>query len=249
MAVFALVHGGAHGGWCWEEVIPRLEARGHLAVAPDLPFGADDGVAAWADTVVEALGDLASGADDVVVVGHSLGGLGVPVIGQRVAASHMVFVGAMVPVPGRSYTEVLADEPDALLIDGVDDAVAGDASALQELADDPDPDAEGGVSWAFAREHFYADLDEVVARRAWKRLRPQGFTMFVEACPLERWPDIASTYVVMTGDRSVNPAWSRRIARGRLGAMLVELPGGHSPFYGRPDELVDVLDSVATPHR
>ena len=68
--------------------------------------------------------------------------------------------------------------------------------------------------------------------------------MFSEACPLDRWPDIPSTYVVMTDDRSVNPAWSRRIANGRLGATLVELPGGHSPFYSCPDELVDVLLGV-----
>ena len=46
MAFFALMHGGAHGGWCWEEIVPRLEALGHRAVAPDLPFGDDDGVAA-----------------------------------------------------------------------------------------------------------------------------------------------------------------------------------------------------------
>lgn len=244
MAVFALVHGGAHGGWCWEEVVPRLEARGHEVVAPDLPFGDDDGVLAWTDAVVDALGDRASGGHEVVVVGHSLGGLGVPVIGERVGASHLVFVGAMVPVPGRSYADVLADEPDALLIDGVGDAVRGDASAFRDLADDAE--ADGGLSWDFARSHFYSDLDEDVARRAWQRIRPQGFAMFVELCPLERWPDIPSTYVVMSEDRSVNPVWSRRIATTRLGATLAELPGGHSPFYGRPDELVDVLDGVTT---
>ena len=38
MTFFALVHGGAHGGWCWERLIPELESLGHQCSAPDLPF-------------------------------------------------------------------------------------------------------------------------------------------------------------------------------------------------------------------
>ena len=37
MALFALVHGAWHGAWCWEKVIPGLEAHGHRAVAMDMP--------------------------------------------------------------------------------------------------------------------------------------------------------------------------------------------------------------------
>jgi len=28
MATFVLVHGAWHGGWCWQKVIPFLEAAG-----------------------------------------------------------------------------------------------------------------------------------------------------------------------------------------------------------------------------
>ena len=37
MATFLLVHGACTGGWCWEKVVPLLEAAGHKACAPDLP--------------------------------------------------------------------------------------------------------------------------------------------------------------------------------------------------------------------
>ncbi len=36
MATFVLVHGGWHGGWCWQKVIPFLEAAGHEVYAPTL---------------------------------------------------------------------------------------------------------------------------------------------------------------------------------------------------------------------
>ncbi|WP_459975997.1 alpha/beta fold hydrolase [Nocardioides pyridinolyticus] len=65
------VHGGGHGGWCWERLIPELEARGHRPVAPDLPIGDPTaGTSEYADVVVEALAGVEA---DVVIVGHSLG--------------------------------------------------------------------------------------------------------------------------------------------------------------------------------
>lgn len=31
---FVLVHGGFHGGWCWDQVALRLRALGHVVYAP-----------------------------------------------------------------------------------------------------------------------------------------------------------------------------------------------------------------------
>src|SRR6478672_7180122 len=37
-ATFCLIHGNWHDGSCWTTLVERLRARGHEAVAPDLPF-------------------------------------------------------------------------------------------------------------------------------------------------------------------------------------------------------------------
>jgi pimeloyl-ACP methyl ester carboxylesterase len=227
MTLFALIHGGAHGGWCWERVVPELEARGHTAVAPDLPFDDESaGATEWARTVVDAI-ESAGGrdTDDAVVVGHSLGGMCVPVVASMRPVRRMVFLGAMVPVPGRVYAEYLAENADALAFDA---SVGGT----------PGP---SGLSWEAARHGFYQDLDEATARRAFERLRPLSLTVFTETCPIDRWPDVPSTYILMTEDRAVGQDWSRRVAREGIDADLIELAGGHSPFYSRPAELADVL--------
>jgi len=44
--------------------------------------------------------------------------------------------------------------------------------------------------------------------------------------------------------RSV-PEWQRTVAREWLGVKSIELPGGHCPNVGRPEELADVLEHVA----
>ena len=79
MSTFVLVHGAWHGAWCWERIIPLLEASGHRVIAPDLPgMGLDrtslaevslDGWARFVAKIVEAE------SDRVVLVGHSRGGV------------------------------------------------------------------------------------------------------------------------------------------------------------------------------
>lgn len=233
MSLFALIHGGAHGGWCWELVTPELTKRGHRVVAPDLPFEQPEaGAAEWARTVIDAIDSHVPATDhDVIVVGHSLAGLAVPVIASWRPVRRMVFLGAQVPVPGQRYVDYLATQPEAVVFNGT-----------------PRPDDElpvaGGVSWLAARDGFYQDLDEAVARRAWERLRPQGMTVFTEVCPIDRWPDVPSTYILMKQDRAVGPNWSRQVTRERLHSEPIELDGGHSPFYSRPAELAEVLSKL-----
>jgi pimeloyl-ACP methyl ester carboxylesterase len=225
MTTFALIHGGAHAGWCWEELIPELEARGHTTIAPDLPL-ADEaaGATAWAETVIDAL-DAADADEDAVVVGHSMGGLCLPVIASMRPVKRMVFLGAMVPAPGRVYSEYLDEHPGAITFN-------------IELGGPPGP---AGLSWEAARQGFYHDLDEATARKAFDRLRPTSLTVFTERCPIDRWPDVPSTYILMTEDRAVGQDWSRGVPRERIHANLIELGGSHSPFYSRPAELADIL--------
>ena len=36
MATYLLVHGGGHGGWCYNKLSPLLKAAGHGVYAPSL---------------------------------------------------------------------------------------------------------------------------------------------------------------------------------------------------------------------
>jgi hypothetical protein len=61
----------------------------------------------------------------------------------------------------------------------------------------------GSLDLESVREGFYHDCPEPLARRAFSVLRHQSFAAFTEECPIDRWPDVPSTYVLMREDRAV----------------------------------------------
>jgi hypothetical protein len=99
MATFCLVHGAWHGSWAWDPLRGELEARGHGVVAPDLPCeDPEAGVVEYAAVVCDAL----AGDDDAIVVGHSLGGLTIPLVPARLH----VFLCALVPSASQEHAFV-----------------------------------------------------------------------------------------------------------------------------------------------
>jgi pimeloyl-ACP methyl ester carboxylesterase len=223
---FALIHGAWHGAWCWKPLAAELEGRGHRAVAVDLPC--DDPAVTTVDNaeqVVAALGD----ADDVVVVGHSLGGIVAPVVAQLRPVRKVVLLAALVPRPGRSLSDVMRSEPECTTEEfNKAPRHVGDHGAVTW-----DPDVAAGL--------FFRACDSETAHWAAARLRPQVWTTSQEITPLKRWPDCEIVSIVCADDEVLAPDWSRRIARDVFGVEPVELPAGHSPMLSHPFELADVL--------
>jgi len=101
MATFALIHGAGDVGWYWHLVAAELLDRGHDVVAPDLPSEVDSaGLAEYADTVVDAIGDRS----DVVVVAQSFGGFIAPMVCQRTPVDLLVLLAGMIPCRARHRT-------------------------------------------------------------------------------------------------------------------------------------------------
>lgn len=216
MATFVCIHGAGGHGSDWRLVAAELTARGHEVVTPDLPCEDPVGLDAYTDAVVTAIGDR---REDLVLVAHSLGGLTAPVVATRVPIEAMVFVTAMVPMPGERGGEWWANTGQA------------DAYAAQGLPDDSDETV------------FLHDVSPVVLAAS-DPPRDQTGEVLGDPSPLTSWPDVATTFLVCCDDRFFPAGWMGDVVRRRFFVEPTVVPGGHCPYLSQPVPLADAIEQA-----
>lgn len=225
MSVFCLVNGSTQNPLCWKLLIPELEKHGHRTITPSLPV--DEPAASgtrYAEVIAQALADA---GDDVVLVGHSASGMFIPLVPSLRRIRRLVYLAALIPKPGASIRDQLAADPDMLNAQWVATCRAGN-----------DPSANDEVAIKFL---FHDCKPEAIDLGLTTRMRMYAEGAMTEIFPLESLPEVSSSYIVCSEDRTISPDWARRTARERLGVEAVELPGGHCPYLSRPLKLADVL--------
>jgi pimeloyl-ACP methyl ester carboxylesterase len=115
MATYVLVHGGAHGGWCWQRVAPVLRAAGHAVYAPTLTglgershlLGPHVDLAMHIADIVNVL--VYEDLRHVILAGHSYGGMVITGVADRALdrVGHLVFLDALQPRDGEAMADLV----------------------------------------------------------------------------------------------------------------------------------------------
>ena len=229
-ATVVLVHGAWHGPWCWEPLARELDRLALPSIAVDLPC--EDpaaGLAQFAESILDAMAPVDG---PITLVGHSLGGLAIALVAAERPVARLVYLCALLPAPGKSLRDQLAVERD-VFVPGFDSGVTREADGRSFWAD-----ADAAVAG------LYADLEPAVARAAVAQLRRQTQHPNSDVCPLTAQPSVPTTSIVARDDAAINPAWSIRATRERLGIEPTMIDGGHSPMLARPAELAALLASA-----
>ncbi|MDB5397812.1 MAG: alpha/beta hydrolase [Rhodospirillales bacterium] len=232
MADFVLVHGGLHGGSCWDLLRPELERAGHRTFAMDLPIDQpgklmDD----YADAAVAALAGTAS--DDAYLVGHSMGGMVIPRMLAGRPKARLIFLCA-----GFAHTteEERLESFAATTSDFFDWLIADDQGRVTMSKED-------------AIEAFYHDVAPDLADRAYSNMRLQWAEGFSRVGPIAPYAEHVAHVICTTDDRIIDPVRHRRMSEARFGIIPIEMPGSHSPFLSHPAELAGVLDKIVKADR
>ncbi|HXY91781.1 MAG TPA: alpha/beta hydrolase [Acidimicrobiia bacterium] len=114
MAAYVLVHGGGHGGWCYQRVARLLRAAGHEVYTPTLTGLGERSHLAGPDVDLDLqITDVVNvlhyeGLSDVILVGHSYGGMVITGAADRAAArvGKLVYLDAANPANGQSLVDV-----------------------------------------------------------------------------------------------------------------------------------------------
>jgi pimeloyl-ACP methyl ester carboxylesterase len=218
MADFVFVPGAGGVAWYWHRVVPLVEEAGHEAIAVDLP-GDDEqaGLSAYADRVLEAIGRR-----QAILVAQSLGGFTAPLVCARARVRMLVFVNAMIPVPGETAGEWWDNTQ----------AIAARMAAAHQ----------GGYSADFdLATHFLHDVPPEIIEQGETHERPEADIVFGEPCRFEAWPEVPTHVIAGRDDRFFPIDFQRRVAQERLEVELDELAGGHLLALSNPQGLANQL--------
>ena len=225
---FVLVHGGWHGSWCWERLVPELTSRGHRATAVDVAW--DDGDLAFTDHA-EALA-AACPDEDFVLVGHSLAACLVPLVPfLRPEARAVVMLCGIVPnLTGQPW----------------DDAPEMGRPGIYTTFEEPD----GSTRWPSreaAEAAFYAECSSADVAWAFSLLTSlDARSLWDRPYPLREWPDVPIAAVAASNDAAVTLAFQQDVLPRRLGIDPLVVPGDHSPFLSHPAHTAVALESVTS---
>jgi pimeloyl-ACP methyl ester carboxylesterase len=224
MSLICLIHGSTQDARCWELLAPELKKLGHSILHPQLPTDEPEaGSSRYADVILQS---LPADARKVTLVAHSASGYFLPLVAAQRRLRCLVFLAATLPQLGMSFLDQLRAGPAMFCPDWAGkDPGRDDAAALHFLFHDCSPEV---ARWAMTT-----------------RIRLPLQKVATEIYPLDRWPEVASSYIVCAQDRTLSPQWSRWVARERLGVKPIEISAGHCPYLSRPVELAGALSTVA----
>lgn len=276
---FVLIHGAWHSSATWTELTPELAARGHAVVAIDLP-GAGANAASPASLTQRPLDPAAFGTEpspnagvtqdertaaaiaavreaatkgngEVVLLGHSLGGLTISPVAEQIPdeLKAVVYLTAFLMPNGMVAGEMIGHEVMATAevppLFMADPEVVG-ALRMDTESDDPDYLAK-------VRSAFYADLTDEQFATALTRLHsdePAQVAGVPSTVTAENFGTVDRHYIHCAQDRAILPIGQELMVNTTdesLGSTTTvhRMEVSHSPFYSDTSGLADILASIA----
>lgn len=242
---FVLVHGGQHGAWCWFKTLQLLHRAGYSATALDLVSAGDstvdaDDVTSF-DQYNQPLYDFLESlpADHkVVLVGHSMGGTTVARATERYPEKiHVtVYLAAAMLTSGMSQGEV-AEE---MFRHTSKDAQFHFRNGEQN------PPTSIWPSLEVVTPYYYNCCSVEDVEFASKRLKPipimgDDATTFTE----KGYYSVPRVYIRTSLDEAVKPHFQDRYIAANPPTAVLHLEADHSPFFSAPEELHQLLLSIA----
>jgi pimeloyl-ACP methyl ester carboxylesterase len=235
---FVLVHGAWGGAWIWRRVLGPLRAAGHEVHALTLTGDGDRAhlrhrgirLAQHVADVVAAV--RAEELRDVILVGHSYGGMVVTGAADRLldadaqAVRGIVYVDAMVPLPGEGWGEAHGPEIVA--------ARTAAAEANDFALPPPDP-IDFGITGA--------DREWLLRRQVPHPFGPYRDPLHFDG---ERWAKLPRLFIDCNQPAYPTIAAMRTRVRQLPGFRVEVIATGHCPMVTEPARLVELLLQAAT---
>jgi pimeloyl-ACP methyl ester carboxylesterase len=239
---FILVHGGWHGAWCWNKVLPLLKEKGIKAIAIDLPSHGEDKTPVASvtfDDYVNKVVDAANSVEgSVILLGHSSSGIPIAQAAERLTlekVSSLVFLDAFMPQNGEtvfSLVEKYPNKPDG-----------NKGAALAESLIFSADKKSTTLDLDKVRELLYHDCSEadVAYAKAHLGAQPMATQLTPVSVTEKNYGVIPKYYILCTDAKDFDKT---KISTNVPCKKIYRLKSSHSPFFSMPDKLVEILGDI-----
>lgn len=217
-----LVHGGFVDGSGWEGVYQILKKDGFDVIAVQNP------TITLADDVAFTKRAIAAAKGDVVLVGHSYGGVVVSEAGNDAKVKSLVYITAFAADKGESVASLIANPAPGAPVPPILPPVDGFLFLDREK---------------FAAS-FAADVRPDLAAFMGDSQVPWGLDALQGAVSEPAWRSKPTWYLVATEDKMIPPPAQRAMA-SRAGAEVTEAAGSHAIYVSKPEAVAAVIKRAA----
>jgi pimeloyl-ACP methyl ester carboxylesterase len=241
---YLLIHGAWHGAWCWDRVIPFLQASGHKAIAIDLPGHGQD-IGRTSDiSLDDYVNEVVKTANDqhgqVILVGHSMSGIVISQAAEKLGGkkiSALIYLDAFLPRNGESLFS---------LVDATLKQLPPNASRKSILVENiimSEDHKTNFVNPEMAAQIFYHDCSEEDQKFALARMSKEPIAPLATSLRLtdDVYGAISKYYILCTESKDLDKTFLSTYVPCE---KVYNLASSHSPFFSMPEKLVEVLSEI-----
>lgn len=218
-----LVHGGFADGSGWRGVYDILKQDGfNVSVAQHPTISLDGDVDA-----VNLILDEQPG--QVILAGHSYGGVVITQAGNHPKVAGLVYITAFAPDKGESVNALIANPPPGAPVPPIL------------------PPNKGFLFLDKAKfaASFAGDVDAKTAEFMANSQLPWGVSALGGAIVEPAWKTKPSWYLHVTDDRMI-PIAAQRFMSERAGSKTTEVPGSHAIYVSNPRAVATLIETAAS---
>ncbi len=228
-----LVHGAWFDASGWESVTPLLKAKGYEVIAVNLPgHGTDNtpfanvSLQTYVDAVKTAIGDR----KNVVLVGHSMGGIVISQVAEAIPGQikELIYLAAYLPKNGESLLSLAKQDADSHIGKYLQvDQNTGSASI-----------AKDGIIDVFAADAPGQNDQSIINSFKAEPLAPLATPVTLTDA---NFGGVKKIYIHTENDHAVSLAFQQLMVKNSNVSKEYTLASSHTPFISVPDKLAAVL--------
>lgn len=235
---FVLVHGAWQSAYVWSTVKTNLEKMGNKVIVVELPAHGDDNTPAvsvsinsYRDKVIDVMTNITG---KVILVGHSMGGVVVSAVAEKIPEriEKLVFIGAFVPQDGQSLIDLASQDKTSLL-----------GPNLIPSADQLNLD----VNKDKLTDIFCQDASESIKKLVIANYRSEPSIPFADKIKLTSaaFGSVKKYYIFTAKDQAIGQELQKQMAKAAAVVRTYSVDTGHSPFLSMPEKVSEIFLEIS----